>query len=170
MHDFRLTTRQRRQLQAELKAAKDVRTFQRTLALLELDQGRPLAQVATTLGVTRQTLYNWIERYENEGTPTALHDRERQGRPTIWTQPLHLFLAWSLDQPPDGLGYPSVEWTVPLLREHLAKHMESSVSDTAMRQQLHRLGYVWKRPRYVLQPDPDREKKTQNSPTNQGAS
>jgi hypothetical protein len=33
------------------------------------------------------------------------------------------------------------------------------VSDTALREQLHRLGYVWKRPRYVLLPDPEREKK-----------
>lgn len=26
-----------------------------------------------------------------------------------------------------------------------------------------RLGYVWRRPRYVLMPDPEREKKTPNS-------
>jgi hypothetical protein len=30
------------------------------------------------------------------------------------------------------------------------------------------LGYVWKRSRYVLAPDPEKEKKTANSPQNQG--
>jgi len=75
----------------------------------------------------------------------------------VWSEALRLFLTWSLEQPPDALGYPSVVWTVPLLREHLATHMEGRVSDTTLREQLHRLGYVWKRPRYVLQPDPDRE-------------
>ena len=56
--------------------------------------------------------------------------------------------------------------TAELLQGHLAKWMSVTVSDTTLREQLHQLGYVWKRPRYVLEPDVDREKKTPHSPAN----
>jgi transposase len=108
--------------------------------------------------VTRQTLYNWMARFE-EGGSGALQDQSGRGRPTLWTEPLQRFLEWSMTQPPEALGYASVDWTTDLLRQHLAKWMGVDVSDTTLRAQLHRLGYVWKRPRYVLQPDPEREKK-----------
>jgi hypothetical protein len=55
---------------------------------------------------------------------------------------------------PQDLGYPSVEWTVPLLQEHLRDH-GGSLSDETIRRRLRRLGYVWKRPRYVLDPYPE---------------
>ena len=38
-------------------------------------------------------------------------------------------LSWSLTQPPAMLGYTSVEWTVPLLREHVAIHTAAHLSD-----------------------------------------
>jgi transposase len=159
MQTFRLNSRQRRQLRAEVKAAKDARSVRRAIALLELDEGQPAAQVAAMLGVTRQTLYNWRERLEAEGVPSALRDRVGRGRPTVWTEPVLRFLEWSLKQPPEALGYASANWTTALLREHLTKWSRVRVSDTTLRAQLHQLGYAWKRFRYVLQPDPDREKK-----------
>jgi transposase len=162
MQTFRLNSRQRKQLQAQAKTAKGGRRVRRAIALLEVDQGRPVAQIAATLGVTRQTLYNWMARLTREGALGALQDRGGRGRPTVWTEPVTRFLAWSLTQPPDALGYASVDWTAELLRHHLAQWMGVDVGDTALREQLHRLGYVWKRPRYVLQPDPDREKKKPN--------
>src|SRR5207302_4773834 len=42
---------------------------------------------------------------------------------------------------------------------HLAAWDGRWWSDTTVRRQLHELGYVWKRPRYVLQPDPRRARK-----------
>jgi transposase len=52
-----------------------------------------------------------------------------------------------------------------LLRDILATRIGMHVSDATLRRALHRLDHAWKRPRYVLQPDPEREKKTQDSPT-----
>ena len=163
MRTFRLTSRQRQRLRAQLKITKDGRVAKRIFALLALDRGTRPTGLATTLGITRQTLYNWVLRFEVDGTPSALTDRRRTGRPTKWTDPVRRFLSWSLEQPPDALGYASGTWTVPLLRGHVERWMGVCVSDSAMRDELHRLGYRWKRPRYVLQPDPDREKKNAGS-------
>jgi transposase len=166
MQDVRLTARQRRRLQTEIKTAKDARVVKRALALVELDRGASPAWVAADLGVTRQTVYNWIARFALDGRPEALHDRAGRGRHRKLSEAEQVFVRWSLSQPPDALGYASVGWTTALMREHLATWMGVRVSDATIRRALHRLDYVWKRPRYVLQPDPDREKKKQNSPTN----
>jgi transposase len=156
---FRLNTQQRRKLSEQAKQAKNARSVRRAIALLELDQGRPVAEVAATLGVTRQTLYNWRARLEADDVPRALLDRKGRGRRTAWTEPVRRFLDWSMTLPPEELGYASVGWTAAILLRHLETWASMRVSDTTLREQLHRLGYVWKRPRYVLQPDPDRKKK-----------
>lgn len=51
------------------------------------------------------TLCNWVLQFEVDRTPSALTDRRRTGRPTKWTEPVRRFLSWSLEQPPDALGY-----------------------------------------------------------------
>jgi transposase len=50
-----------------------------------------------------------------------------------------------------------------LLQEELEQGTGIAFSEDAIRDELHRLGYVWKRPRYVLDPDPEVEKKTTDS-------
>lgn len=170
MQDFRLTSQQRRRLRAELKTTGDARIVKRVLALLELDRGAPLAEVAAKLGVTRQTVYNWIRRFDEGGGTRALHDRARQGRPPRVSEPVRRFLLWLLRQPPDAFGDAAVGWTVSLLLDVLAKRVGIRVSDATLRRVLHQLDHAWKRPRYVLRPDPDREKKTPDSSANCAAS
>ena len=104
MRTFRLTSQQRQRLRARLKITKDGRVAKRIFALLALDRGTAPTGLAATLGITRQTLYNWVLRFEVDGAPSALTDRRRKGRPTKWTEPVRRFLSWSLEQPPDALG------------------------------------------------------------------
>lgn len=170
MRDFRLTSRQRHRLRAELKRTSDPQVVRRVIALLELGDGASAATVAQRLGMTRQTLYNWVGRFGEGGGPRALRDRGRSGRPPKLPGVMRSFLVWLLKQPPDAFGYAAVGWTVPLLRGHLATHLEVHVSEETLRRALHREGHAWKRPRYVLQPDPDREKKTPDSPADRATS
>lgn len=163
MSSLHLNTRQRRQLHAQLHTARTARLYRRTLAMVELAQGKPLAPLARTLGVNRRTLYYWLERYTAQHDPTALGDGKSSGRPSLWTPQLQTVLEQSLAQKPAHWGYQASEWTVPLLIEHLATQSGQRVSDATLRRQLRRMGYVWKRPRYVLQPDPAREKKARHT-------
>jgi hypothetical protein len=71
---------------------------------------------------------------------------------------------------PRELGYVSANWTVPLVQEVLQVCSSKRFSDDTIRRELREMDYAWKRPRYVLVPDPEREKKTSNSPQNQGSS
>lgn len=169
MRNFRLTSRQRRRLRAALKGALDAAIVKRIVALLELDRGAPLSDVATALGVTRQTVHNWTRRFDAGGGLRALCDRVRRGRPPKLSAPVRRLLVWLLRQPPDAFGYSATGWTASLLRTHLAMRMGIHVSVRTIRRALHQMDHGWKRPRYALRPDPDREKKTPDSPADREA-
>jgi transposase len=133
------------------------------LALLELDRGKSVAEVADLLRVTRQSVYNWASAFAACPEPAALRDQYGVGRPSAWTQALETLLLAALEQRPDELGCAGLNWTVPLLRDYLQRTSGQGLSDDTVRRELDRLGYVWKRSRYVLPPDPQREKKTRVS-------
>lgn len=164
MSQFRLKSVHRRRLRGLLHETSDLNTYRRCLALLEVDAGRPVADVARSLGVTRQSVHNWIARFGEAGRAEALADRYAGGRPAVLDDDGVEGLLALLGQSPQQFGSPAANWTVPLLREHLRLATGADVSEPTVRRQLRRLGYVWKRPRYVLEPDPEREKKTPDRP------
>jgi transposase len=158
MTDLHLTRWQRLRLQRQLKGTRDARVYRRTLAVLEYSRGQPIARIAQALGVTRQSVYNWVEAYTQTHDPTALDDDDRSGRPSLWTEDVRALLQTLFAQAPDRRGYFAVSWTVPLLQEEIAHCTGQVLSDDTIRRELDRLGYVWKRGRYVLDPDPERDK------------
>jgi len=160
MSRLKLTYWQRRRLRQQLKATSDARTYRRTLAVLELDRGRSAADIAAMLGVTRQSVHNWASAFLRDPDPAALRDEDHTGRPPLLAEPTEALLPSLLGQSPQELGYPHTDWTVPLLQQELQKGLGLRPSDETVRRALRRLGYIWKRPRYVLDPDPEREKKT----------
>jgi len=165
---IRLTPRQRRGVRDRLGRAADAGTYRRLLALLELDRGRTAAEVADLLRVTRQTVYNRAAAFAADPDPAALRPRHGGGHPGCWTPALRAALLAALGKRPADLGYPGANWTVPLLRAYLGRAGGRDLSDDTVRRELDRLGYVWKRHRYVLPPDPEREKKTGHPPAAAG--
>jgi transposase len=159
---------QRRRLRQQLKETSDVRTYRRTLAVLELDRGRSATDIAAMLGVTRQTVHNWSAAFAREPDLSVLSDEDRSGRPPVLAEQAEGLLPSLLGRSPQDLGYPHTDWTVPLLQQELERVLGLRPSDETVRRGLRRLDYVWKRPRYVLDPDPEREKKTADSASNPG--
>ena len=168
MSQLRLKHWQRRRLHQQLKSTSDARTYRRTLAVLELDRGRSVADIAAMLGVTRQSVHNWAAAFVREPDPSTLRDEDRSGRPPLLAEQTQGLLPSLIGRSPQDLGYPHTDWTVPLLQQELEKGLGLRPSDETVRRGLRRLGYVWKRPRYVLDPDPEREKKTADSLANPG--
>jgi transposase len=162
MIDVRLTASQRRPVSSRLRTTDDASYGRRLMAILALDEGEPVPEVAERLGVTRQTVSNWARAFETGGGATALEDHYCGGRPTVWTEGLEAVLLAALRQRPDQLGYPGPNWTIPLLRDHRERCGGPRLSDDTIRRRLRRLDYLWKRPRYVLPPDPEREEKTRH--------
>jgi transposase len=163
MSNQRFTATQMQQLEDQLIQTDDVRLYRRTLALLMWGRGTSVTEIATMLHVRRQSIYNWLATYTASTDPAGLRDAARSGRPPRWTSQAEMLLADAIATSADQLGYLAVNWTVPLLQDHLECACGRRFSDDTIRRALHRLGYVWKRYRYVLDPDPELEKKTPHS-------
>jgi transposase len=166
MSQLHLTSGQRSRLQRQLLETRDARLYRRTLAILELDRGRTVADIACMLGVTRQSVYNWFAAYTQAFDPAALDEEPGRGRHPLLDEDQEHLLEALLALSPQDLGHPRVSWTVPLLQEALEVFTGQRASDDTLRRALRRLDYVWKRPRYDLDPDPEREKKTPHPPAN----
>lgn len=163
MKGLKLTKWERHRLREQLKKTQDAHVYRRTLAVLEVSRGQAIVQVAQRLDVTRQSVHNWIASYASAHDPYALQDEVRTGRPTVWTVDHQAPLGWLMDHTPDEFGYFAVNWTVPLLQEEWEHGTGQPLSDETVRRGLQGLGYVWKRGRYELEPDPELEKKTSPS-------
>ena len=110
--------------------------------------------------MTRQSVYNWLSSYAGSFRPSSLLDEIGRGRRRLWTEDHQVLLRALMQTSPDQLGYFAMGWTVPLLRAQIERVTGHRLCETTIRNALHRERYVWKRPRYRLEPDPDFEKKT----------
>lgn len=82
-HHLTLPDSDRSELETLLsKGTLPVKQFKRATALLELDRGKTLQEVAKTLQVTYVTVAAWRDGYKRKGL-NCLHDAARSGRPTI---------------------------------------------------------------------------------------
>jgi transposase len=148
-----LSSAGRRALEAIVARPHDVRQYRRAQALLWLAEGEKPTAVAQRLRVHRDTIYAWATRYRQRGrqrVPARLLDRARAGRPRRLAERVEQVLVTVLETAPESHGYRAAQWTTPLLCQYLREHHACVVSAVTMRRGLHRLGYRWKRPRYVL--------------------
>ena len=166
MRKSRLSLKERRHLEKQLRTSHDARLYRRTLAVLEYDRGKSITEIARTLHISRPSVYRWIEKYRASLDPACLRDEDRSGRPCIWTEECTEWLQAFVRRSPAELGYFAANWTVRLLQDPMKICTGRWFSRHTIRRALKRLDYVWKRPRYMLLPDPEREKKKANSPSN----
>jgi len=125
----------------------------RALALLWLADGRPVAEVAELLRVSRQSVYNWVDRFERrdgQGLRARLLDAPRSGRPATASGIIDPLIAEVIDTDPRELGYRSTNWTAGLLVRYLKRSHGIEVSRRSVGLAIDRLGIRWKRPRHQL--------------------
>lgn len=148
---LRLTAKDRDLLGELARSSRDARETRRALALLDLDAGEPAARVAQRYQVGRSTVYQWAARWADATRPRGerLRDAARSGRPPDTRDEVQEALAKLMPTAPTDHGYRHPAWTAPLLLAHLTRNGVGA-SDTTVRRALHRLGYRWKRPRFVL--------------------
>ena len=142
-----------------IRQTRDARLARRLMAVLQVLDGAAPQQVARLMGVSPRSVYGWVKRLSQEGHAQALADRPRSGRPPLLSARELKHLRWLLSHSPQQFGFLCTEWTVAVLRAQLQREGGPQVSEDTLRAALHQLGYVWKRPRYTLAPDPEREKK-----------
>jgi transposase len=148
-----LTDVQRSALDAAAAAEPRVRRWKRYRAVLLRGEGMTVAAVAQTLGCSEASIYAWSARWRQAGV-AGLREGDHGGGQVKLGQAGAGVLTALLESDPQARGHRATGWTVPLLRTELAA-AGCTVAPKTIRRALHRLGYRWKRPQYVLgRPDP----------------
>jgi transposase len=148
-----LTVRQRVDLEAATAHAPSARECCRAQALLWLAEGEPVEAVSERMGVSRQTVYNWIDRFQErtgDDLRTRLTDAPRPGRPRAGGGVVDALIAQVIDTDPRVLGHHQTVWTAPLLSRHLKEHHRIVVCSRTVSRAIARLDIRWKRPRHQL--------------------
>ncbi|MDB6122079.1 MAG: hypothetical protein JWQ71_1072 [Pedosphaera sp.] len=150
---IKLSLKERNDLASLLPLQIESRQYQRALALMLLDEGESVAEVAEHLHVSRRTIYNWVSRFEQRGGPLTaerLRDAARSGRPATAQGIIDPLIDQIIDTDPRDHGYNSTVWTAALLRQYLAEVHQQRVGLRSIGAALARLGIRWKHPRHVL--------------------
>lgn len=148
-----LSYQERSELEVLLKSCSDVRQFQRIQALLLLDEDDSVEQIADSLRVSRQTIYNWADRFarrQNLPILERVSDGLRTGRPPTAKGIIDPWLDLVIDSDPRDYGYNSTVWTAGLLQRYVEDHHHCQVSVRSIGYALDRLDIRWKRPRHTL--------------------
>jgi len=158
MNEFTLSGSERSHLESFVLHAPSGRESCRAQALLWCDEGEPVQEIADRLQVGRQTIYNWIDRFqqrEDAALDARLRDAERSGRPPSALGIVDPILDALLEQDPRSYGYSANVWTAGLLQQYLRERHGIEVSRKSVNRALARLRVRWKRPRHVLSRRPD---------------
>jgi transposase len=148
-----LNGKQRVMLDHIISNSSDARQVMRAYALIWLDDGESVEEIAHQLQVSRQSIYNWALRFQQRqelDLDARLADATRSGRPCTAKGIIDSLIEEVIDSDPRQLGYHSTVWTAPLLVFYLSTKHEIEVSSDSVSRAITRLGIKWKRPRHTL--------------------
>jgi transposase len=148
-----LTDRQRGELEDIVSHTPLAKERCRAQALLGIADGSDVAMVAELFQVSRQTVYNWLRRFQERAEldlRARLLDAPRMGRPRTASGGIDERIAAVIDDDPREFGYHATVWTAPLLCQYLRDHHAIKVSDRTVSRAIDRLRMRWKRPRHEL--------------------
>ncbi len=152
--DLSMTAAQRAELEATVATARRTRAWKRYQAVLLLAEGQAPATVADALRCHVASVYHWAARWRRGGV-SGLIEGPHPGAARRLDTAGEALLGDLLGSDPQAHGHQATGWTVALLQGDLAQ-AGYLLSARTVRRALHRLGYCWKRPQYVLgRPDPE---------------
>lgn len=135
-----LSEGERETLRAIIKKGVDWRERDRAETILALSEGRTVAEVAETQGVKPETVRVRRRKWLKRGF-ASLPDRQRSGAPSKLTDEHRVQLRGWVEAEP---------LTARVLLTRLEQELGVKIGATTLRNELKRLGYVWKRTRYSL--------------------
>lgn len=150
---FKLSSQERRQLNALAVRTTDADVLRRVQSLRWLADGHSIEEVAQRLCVCRRTVYYWVEQYEARDLRdllARLSIQPRRGRPRTAHGIIDPLIDKIIDRDPREFDYRSTVWTAALLRRYLSESHRLAVSQRSVSYALSRLSIRWKRPRHQL--------------------
>jgi transposase len=135
-----------------------VRQWRRYQAILLVANGQLPGRAAASVGCSRASVYSWLAAWREAGL-SGLIAKAPAPPPRAHAAPLEALLSALLQEDPQRHGHHATGWTIPLLHGEV-RAAGIAVSAHTVRRAVRRLGWRWKRPKYVLgRPDPAYDEK-----------
>lgn len=130
-------------LRREARRSRDPHAARRMLALALVLEGTSRTDAARAAGMDRQTLRDWVHRYNAEGL-AGLHDRHGGGTPCLLTPEQECEVMRWVDEGPDLARDGVTRWRRADLARAIKRHFgvvmaERSVGDVLRRRGMRRL-------------------------------
>ncbi len=122
------------------------RKAKRALIILWFDEGKTEKAIADLLFISLRTVRRCIRRYEKENIG-GLQDRKKSGRPRKANETVEKTVEEAMKTNPEDAGYKSGFWITRLLCVYLLTIFGISLSNSTMRRVIHRIDYVFRRPK-----------------------
>ena len=129
------------ELRREAGRCRDARAARRMLALALVLEGGSREAAARAAGMDRQTLRDWVHRYNEEGLP-GLHDRRRPGPRPRLTPEQAAELEGVMEQGPDPDRDGVVRWRRVDLKALIEARFGVRLHERSVGKVLHRLGFA----------------------------
>ena len=140
-------------LRRAASCSRDAGAARRLLALAMVLEGSSRAEAARSAGMDRQTLRDWVHRYNAKGL-AGLSDRPQAGRPAcLLTVEQEAAVAELVRHGPDPAEHGVVRWRLCDLGHWLWQEFRVSVSVQTLSRELRAMGYrrLSARPRHHAQ-------------------
>jgi transposase len=144
----RLTIKSLIQRLAQAYAAGDLRLVRRISALLGLAKGEPVPEVAETVSVTRQTIYNWLKAFMLEGMDSLAYRWSRGRKPRL-TKTQKKRLTELIEAGPPEAGYATGCWTSLLIQQLILREFGVLYNRYYVCELLHNLGFSFQKAKFV---------------------
>jgi transposase len=129
------------ELRREAVRCRETTTARRMLALALVLEGSSRGAAARAAGMDRQTLRDWVHRYNVEGL-AGLHDRPRSGRKPRLTPEQLAEVEKVVDDGPDPETDGVVRWRRVDLQALIKARFDVELHERSVGKLLHRLGFA----------------------------
>src|SRR4051812_3239392 len=129
------------ELRREARRCRDTAASRRMLALALVLEGASREEAARAAGMDRQTLRDWVHRYNAEGL-AGLRDRPRSGREPRLTPGQEAELAAAVEQRPDPDRDGVVRWRRIDLEALIETRFAVRLHERSVGKVLRRLGFA----------------------------
>lgn len=153
---IQLTSDQRKALLSLYRSNQSWVARQRAHVILLMNGGRSYRDVREVAFVSFDFIAEAVRRFRKSAVD-GVADAPSEPEMPPW---LPKAVTWLTSKSPQDFGYFRTRWSCETIAELLAWKTTARVSKETVRRWLHRLGFVWRRPRPVLGPvDPERDEK-----------
>jgi transposase len=115
-------------LRERLRTAESAKAAKRLMIALAYKDGVSVDVLSARYGLSRSTVYSWLDRFENRSMEAAIQDDSRPGRPPKLDEKQKTAVLTALESPPSTFDYNQSTWTPELLQHHIEREFQVSYS------------------------------------------